>query len=104
MIFNHFLDQKYDDRRALGKDDFSRLMREMKFEARVQPGQKLKTAEELVKERQEEQQKKINEMKQRMRARDSDDSDEDQMESVEKLPETKQEVLPTLKYLLKWSV
>ena len=101
ILFITFLDQKYDDRRALGKDDFSRLMREMKFEARVQPGQKMKTAGELVRERQAEQEKKINEMKQRMRARDSDDSDDDQMESVEKLPETQKEVRFTPKSLVK---
>ena len=91
MIKNR-LDQKYDDRRTLGKDDFSRLMREMKFEARVQPGQKLKTAEEMIKERKEEQEKKIREMKQRMKAADSDEENDDQMESVEKLPQQKAEV------------
>ena len=88
------LDQKYDDRRNLGKDDFSRLMREMKFDARVQPGKRLKTNEELAKERHEEQMKKINEMKKRMKAANSDDENDDEGhgDSVEHIPQQKAEV------------
>jgi len=87
-------DQKYDDRRNLGKDDFSRLMREMKFDARVQPGKRLKTNEELAKERHEEQMKKINEMKKRMKAANSDDENDDEGhgDSVEHIPQQKAEV------------
>ena len=67
-------------------------MREMKFEARVQPGQKLKTAEEIIKDRKEEQEKKIREMKERMKAADSDEENDEHIESVEKLPQQKAEV------------
>ena len=81
---------QYDDRKAERQDDFSRLMREMKFEARVQPGQKMKSREEIEKEELEEKQKKMSEMKARMKE-DSEDED-DNMESVEKIPEKKEEV------------
>ena len=64
----------------------------MKFEARVQPGQKLKTAEEIIKDRKEEQEKKIREMKERMKAADSDEENDEHSESVEKLPQQKAEV------------
>ena len=66
-------------------------MREMKFEARVQPGQKMKSREEIEKEELEEKQKKMSEMKARMKEADSED-DEDKIESVEKIPEKKEEV------------
>ena len=66
-------------------------MREMKFEARVQPGQKMKSHEEIEKEELEEKQKKMSEMKARMKEDDSED-DENKMESVEKIPEKKEEV------------
>ena len=66
-------------------------MREMKFEARVQPGQKMKSREEIEKEELEEKQKKMSEMKARMKEEDSED-DENKMESVEKIPEKKEEV------------
>ena len=66
-------------------------MREMKFEARVQPGQKMKSREEIEKEELEEKQKKLSEMKARMKEEDSED-DENKMESVEKIPEKKEEV------------
>ena len=46
----------------------------------------------MIKERKEEQEKKICEMKQRMKAADSDEENDDQMESVEKLPQQKAEV------------
>ena len=65
-------------------------MREMKFEARVQPGQKMKSREEIEKEELEEKQKKMSEMKARMKE-DSED-EEDKIESVEKIPEKKEEV------------
>merc|ERR1712131_400374 len=88
--FDRTADQKYDDRKAERQDDFSRLMREMKFEARVQPGQKMKSREEIQKEELEEKQKKMSEMKARMKE-DSED-EEDKIESVEKIPEKKEEV------------
>merc|ERR1711962_946627 len=81
--FDRTADQKYDDRKAERQDDFSRLMREMKFEARVQPGQKMKSREEIEKEELEEKQKKMSEMKARMK--EESDDEEDKIESVEKI-------------------
>ena len=48
--FNRTDDQKYDDKKAERNDEFTKLMREMKFEGRVQPGQRQKSQKEIQEE------------------------------------------------------
>ena len=65
-------------------------MREMKFEKRVQPGIRQKSAAEIAEETEKQRNELLRQMRQRMK--DSEEEDDRPEESVEHIPEKKEEV------------
>ena len=84
-------DNKYEDKKELGKDPFQRLMREMTFEGKSQPGQKAKTQAEILETANKERLERITAAKARMKDDEEDQLNENQFESVETIHQKTEE-------------
>ncbi len=84
-------DNKYEDKKELGKDPFQRLMREMTFEGKSQPGQKAKTQAEILEAANKDRLERITAAKARMKDDEEDQLNENQFESVETIHQKTEE-------------
>ena len=83
------------------KDEFSRLMREMKFDARVQPGHRQRSDEEIrvafLKEQTEKEAERLSRMQDNEEIKEVEDLEENGIEHIAEEKEEVKEVEP-LKY------
>ena len=84
-------DDKYEDKKELGKDSFQRLMREMTFEGKIQPGQRAKSQAEVLEAANKERLERITAAKARMEDDEEDTLIENNFESVETIHQKTEE-------------